>query len=66
MPRDTPADGPDTVPDRPRPLREEDLHLFNEGTHLRLWERLGSHPATGRRGGRALRGLGAERRATSP
>ena len=21
----------------------EDLHLFNEGTHLRLWERLGSH-----------------------
>jgi 1,4-alpha-glucan branching enzyme len=26
------------------PLRDEDLHLFNEGTHLRLWERLGSHP----------------------
>jgi 1,4-alpha-glucan branching enzyme len=45
MPRDTPADGPDTVP-ASSPLREEDLHLFNEGTHLRLWERLGSHPAT--------------------
>ena len=28
------------------PITEEDLHLFNEGTHLRLWERLGSHPAT--------------------
>ena len=34
------------------PLTEEDLHLFNEGTHLRLWERLGSHPTTvdGRQG----------------
>ncbi len=28
------------------PLTEDDLHLFNEGTHVRLWERLGSHPAT--------------------
>jgi 1,4-alpha-glucan branching enzyme len=23
---------------------EVDLHLFNEGRHLRLWEKLGSHP----------------------
>jgi 1,4-alpha-glucan branching enzyme len=28
------------------PLTDDDLHLFNEGTHLRLWERLGSHPTT--------------------
>ena len=27
-------------------LTPEDLHLFNEGTHRRLWERLGSHPRT--------------------
>jgi 1,4-alpha-glucan branching enzyme len=25
-------------------LGEIDLHLFNEGTHRRLWEKLGSHP----------------------
>ena len=24
-----------------------DLHLFNEGTHHRLWEKLGSHPVPG-------------------
>jgi 1,4-alpha-glucan branching enzyme len=28
------------------PLRDQDLHLFNEGTHLRLWEHLGAHPGT--------------------
>jgi 1,4-alpha-glucan branching enzyme len=27
-------------------LTDQDLHLFNEGTHLRLWEKLGSHPTT--------------------
>ncbi|HKK26986.1 MAG TPA: 1,4-alpha-glucan branching protein GlgB [Gemmatimonadota bacterium] len=27
-------------------LTERDLHLFNEGTHLRLWEKLGAHPET--------------------
>ena len=26
-------------------LTDADLHLFNEGSHLRLWEKLGSHPA---------------------
>jgi 1,4-alpha-glucan branching enzyme len=25
-------------------LGDMDLHLFNEGRHLRLWEKLGSHP----------------------
>jgi 1,4-alpha-glucan branching enzyme len=27
-------------------LGDVDLHLFNEGTHRRLWERLGAHPRT--------------------
>ena len=27
-------------------LSEEDLYLFNEGTHTRLWERMGAHPGT--------------------
>jgi 1,4-alpha-glucan branching enzyme len=25
-------------------LSDDDLYLFNEGTHTRLWERLGAHP----------------------
>jgi len=25
-------------------LGEQDLYLFNEGSHLRLWEHLGAHP----------------------
>jgi len=25
-------------------LSEQDLYLFNEGSHLRLWEKLGAHP----------------------
>ncbi len=27
-------------------LTADDLHLFNEGSHTRLWERLGAHPTT--------------------
>jgi 1,4-alpha-glucan branching enzyme len=27
-------------------LGDVDLHLFNEGTHRRLWEKLGAHPMT--------------------
>jgi len=27
-------------------LTERDLYLFNEGTHLGLWEKLGAHPET--------------------
>jgi len=26
-------------------LGDHDLHLFNEGSHLRLWDKLGAHPA---------------------
>ncbi|HVB76712.1 MAG TPA: 1,4-alpha-glucan branching protein GlgB [Candidatus Nitrosotalea sp.] len=26
---------------------EQDLYLFNEGSHFRLWEKLGSHPGPG-------------------
>ncbi|MCC6640612.1 MAG: 1,4-alpha-glucan branching protein GlgB [Deltaproteobacteria bacterium] len=31
-------------PVRPTMLTQEDLYLFNEGTHVRLWEKLGAHP----------------------
>ncbi|HEY3247748.1 MAG TPA: 1,4-alpha-glucan branching protein GlgB [bacterium] len=36
-------------------LTDDDLHLFNEGTHLRLYDRLGAHPAEagGEAGGEA-------------
>jgi 1,4-alpha-glucan branching enzyme len=27
-------------------LGDTDLHLFNEGSHVRLWEKLGAHPGT--------------------
>lgn len=27
-------------------IGEVDLHLFNEGRHLRLWEKMGAHPRT--------------------
>ena len=27
-------------------LTADDLHLFHEGSHTRLWERLGAHPAS--------------------
>ena len=30
----------------PPTVGEIDLHLFNEGTHRRLWEKLGAHPMT--------------------
>ena len=32
------------APRAPTLLTEEDLYLFNEGTHARLWEKLGAHP----------------------
>jgi 1,4-alpha-glucan branching enzyme len=35
----------------PSALSDQDLYLFNEGSHLRLFEKLGSHPIT--LGGRA-------------
>ncbi len=44
-------------------LGAQDLHLFNEGTHTRLWERLGAHPATlDGQAGTVLRRVGAQRR----
>ena len=33
------------------PLSDLDLYLFNEGTHFRLYDKLGAHPAPGRSGG---------------
>lgn len=43
---------PPPPPGGPGPaLTPQDLYLFNEGSHLRLYEKLGSHPAT--RDGRA-------------
>ncbi|HYU35643.1 MAG TPA: 1,4-alpha-glucan branching protein GlgB [Thermoanaerobaculia bacterium] len=33
-----------------RPITEHDLYLFNEGTHFRLWEKLGAHPGTNEEG----------------
>jgi len=35
--------------DAPSLFSDDDLHLFNEGSHLRLWEKLGAHVV--RRGG---------------
>lgn len=46
----TPING---APIGPSPISDDDLHWFNEGTHLRLWEKLGAHPmrdAAGRDG----------------
>jgi len=28
------------------PITEQDIYLFNEGTHFRLWEKLGAHAGT--------------------
>ncbi len=46
----TRADGVELEQDDPYrflpTLGEVDLHLFNEGRHLRLWEKLGAHPCT--------------------
>ena len=47
-------------------LGELDLHLFNEGRHFKLAEALGANARDGRRRpGRALRGVGAQRRSAS-
>ena len=45
-------------------LTEHDLYLFNEGTHFRLYEKLGAHPSQASTASRhVLRRLGAQRRA---
>ncbi len=41
-----PAPAGDRAPAGPSLLTEDDLYLFNEGSHLRLYERLGAHPMT--------------------
>jgi 1,4-alpha-glucan branching enzyme len=33
--------------ERQSPISDQDLYLFNEGSHFRLWEKLGSHPVPG-------------------
>jgi 1,4-alpha-glucan branching enzyme len=40
------------IVEAPSRLSADDLYLFNEGSHLRLWEKLGAHPGVvdGRRG----------------
>ncbi len=35
-----------TAPLAPSLLSDDDLHLFNEGTHFRLYDHLGAHPLT--------------------
>ncbi|MGH8913026.1 MAG: 1,4-alpha-glucan branching protein GlgB [Acidimicrobiia bacterium] len=35
------------APETTSPLTEDDLHLWNEGTHYRLFEKLGAHPDQG-------------------
>ena len=43
-------------------LTPEDLHYFNEGTHCRLYRKLGAHPLTvDGEAGYVLRPLGAQR-----
>ena len=32
------------------PIGEQDLYLFNEGSHTRLYDRLGAHPQGGEDG----------------
>lgn len=41
----SPADG--RTPDAPRDITPDDVFLFNEGTHYRLFEKLGAHPVEG-------------------
>ena len=55
---------PDQVPADRIFLGEQDLHFFNEGTHVRLYEKLGAHPlGRGRRCRYSFRGVGTECRA---
>ena len=35
------------VGETPSPLTEDDIHLWNEGTHYRLYQKLGAHQAEG-------------------
>ncbi|HEV2953668.1 MAG TPA: 1,4-alpha-glucan branching protein GlgB [Candidatus Dormibacteraeota bacterium] len=41
----SPESGLSTLAISGSPLTDDDLYLFNEGSHHRLWEKLGAHPA---------------------
>ena len=40
----------EAAPSRTTLLTEQDLYLFNEGSHFRLYEKLGGHPLTAKSG----------------
>jgi 1,4-alpha-glucan branching enzyme len=42
----SPANAPGRVLHEPSLLSADDLYLFNEGSHVRLYDRLGAHPGT--------------------
>ena len=69
-PLPTPPPGPPAAPPVPHDsgeLTQHDLYLFNEGSHFRLYDKLGAHPAhRRRRDGHALRRLGAGGAGMSP
>jgi len=49
MPKTLPAPEPAApAPDLPTPwLGEQDLYLFNEGSHVRMYDKFGAHPVAG-------------------
>ncbi len=57
----TPASSSSDTPETAPGLTDQDLYLFNEGTHLRLYERMGVTPGhRGWPGRRTLRRLGSQ------
>lgn len=42
--------GPSAPLETSTPITDQDLYLFNEGTHFRLWEKLGAHLGTNEAG----------------
>ena len=41
-----PAMSPETSIAKPRILTDQDLYLFNEGSHYRIYDRMGAHLAS--------------------
>ena len=37
---------PESTLAAPRLLTDQDLYLFNEGSHYRIYEKMGAHPVT--------------------
>ena len=50
-------------PHDPSAFSDQDLYLWNEGTHFRLYDKLGAHIEDGRT---RFAGSGSERRGASP